>query len=86
MSRFEKLLKRFLSRPKDFSYDELLMLLSGLGYRELKGGRTSGSRVAFVHLETGHVIRLHRPHPVGILKSYQLADLEGELRSQGMIP
>ena len=35
MSRFEKLLKRFLSRPKDFSYDELRMLLSGLGSYQL---------------------------------------------------
>jgi len=86
MSRFEKLLKRFLSRPKDFSYDELRMLLSGLGYRELKGGRTSGSRAAFVHLETGHIIRLHRPHPAGILKAYQITEIETTLRFKGMIP
>jgi len=86
MSRFEKLLGRFFSRPKDFSFDELRMLLSGFGYRELKGGRTSGSRVAFFHPGTKHIIRLHRPHPTAILKSYQLVEIERTLRVAGVIP
>ena len=47
MSKAEKLLERFLSKPKDFTFEELRKLLKGLGYEEAKAGKTSGSRVAF---------------------------------------
>jgi hypothetical protein len=36
MTRSEKLISRFLARPKDFSYNELKWLLNGLGYTELQ--------------------------------------------------
>ncbi len=81
MSKHEKILERFLSKPKDFSYDELKSLLHGFGYIEIKTGRTSGSRVAFYNAETRHLIRLHKPHPKNILKRYQLDYLEQELKS-----
>jgi len=81
MSKHEKLLNRFLSKPKDFSYNELTTLLHGFGYEEIKTGRTSGSRVAFFNNETSHIIRLHKPHPKNILKRYQLDYLEQELRN-----
>jgi len=42
MTKAEKLLSRFLSRPKDFTYSELLRLLNSLAYKEQQG---SGSRV-----------------------------------------
>jgi len=35
MSRKEKISTRFLSRPKDFSYDELVGLLKIFGYEEI---------------------------------------------------
>jgi len=85
MSKQEKLLQRFLSKPKDFSYNELRTLLHGLGYEEIKTGRTSGSRVAFYNSATSHIIRLHKPHPRNILKRYQLDYLEQELRSMQVI-
>lgn len=85
MSRFEKLLKRFLSKPKNFKYEELRSLLNGIGYEELKTGRASGSRAAFINRKTQHVIRLHKPHPQNILKRYQLEYLEEELRNIGAI-
>ena len=44
MSKFEKLVVRFLSRPKDFTYNELIKLLKGFGYIEIQG---AGSRVVF---------------------------------------
>lgn len=77
MSRFEKLLKRFLSKPTDFTYDELTRLLSGLGYEKVSTGKTAGSRVAFINPETRHIIKLHRPHPRPELKRYQLVTFEG---------
>ena len=85
MSRFDKLLKKFLAKPKNFTYDELTGLLRGLGYREIQKGKTSGSRVAFVHDETKHIIRLHKPHPQNVLKRYQLDYVEDELRNMGVI-
>ncbi|HPB82495.1 MAG TPA: type II toxin-antitoxin system HicA family toxin [Spirochaetota bacterium] len=81
MSKHEKLLKRFLSKPKDFTYNELMTLLSGLGYSECTGGSTSGSRVAFINNKNQHIIRLHKPHPHNILKSYQIELIEEELRN-----
>lgn len=85
MGKADKLLKRFLSKPKDFTYDELKRLLKSFGYEEVKTGKTSGSRVAFINQNTKHIIRLHKPHPKPELKHYQLNDIEEELRKGGLI-
>ena len=85
MAKSEKLLKRFLSRPKDFTYEELKRLLKSFGYEEAKTGKTSGSRVAFINHKTKHIIRLHKPHPKPELKQYQLNDIEQELKERGLI-
>lgn len=85
MSRHKKLIERFLELPKDFTYAELKRLLAGLGYQEFKKGKTSGSRVAFVHQESKHIIRLHRPHPGNIVKSYALEQIYEELKNRGRI-
>lgn len=85
MSKAGKLLKRFLSKPKDFTFEELARLLKSFGYEEVKTGKTSGSRVAFINYETKHIIRLHKPHPKPDLKRYQLDNVEDELKSKGII-
>jgi len=85
MGKADKLLKRFLSKLKDFTYDELKRLLKSFGYEESKMGKTSGSRVAFINSKTKHIIRLHKPHPKPELKHYQLSDIEEELRKRGLI-
>lgn len=85
MGRVEKLLHKFLSKPKDFTYDELKRLLNGFGYEETKAGKTSGSRVAFINDETRHIIRLHRPHPAPVVKRYVLDLVEATLRQQGLL-
>jgi hypothetical protein len=85
MSRKEKILKRFLNRPKDFTWQELRLLLNCLEYVELKSGKTSGSRIAFYNNNSGHIIRLHKPHPGNILKSYQIDYLFEELSRLGVI-
>ena len=85
MGKADKLLKRFLSKPRDFTYDELKRLLKSFGYEESKMGKTSGSRVAFINSKTKHIIRLHKPHPKPELKHYQLSDIEEELRKRGLI-
>lgn len=85
MSKSGKLLNRFLSKPADFTYDELRKLLKTFGYEEIKTGRTSGSRVTFYNAKTEHVIKLHKPHPRAILGRYQLNDIEDTLRKEGLI-
>lgn len=85
MTKVEKLTERFLSKPKDFTYSELKNLLNRFGYHEVKIGKTSGSRVAFMSKDTQNVIRLHKPHPGNILKRYQLDLVEEELKSEGVI-
>ena len=85
MSKYKKLLERFLSKPKDFTYSELRTLLNGFGYSEIQKGATSGSRVAFYNIDTKHIIRLHKPHPHNILKRYQIDLIEDELRNMEVI-
>lgn len=85
MSTHKKLLQRLLSKPKDFSFEELQKLLQFLGYVEKQLGKTSGSRVAFVHEKTKHIIRLHKPHKGNELKMYQINQLIIELEMRGLI-
>jgi len=85
MSRKDKLVKRLLGKPKDFSYDELRTLLKLFGYEELKKGKTSGSRVAFVNKKSMHIIRLHKPHPRKTLKRYQIEYVIESLKEKGVI-
>lgn len=83
MSKKDKLLERLLKRPIDFTYDEVRTFLGHLNYKEDNRGRTSGSRVAFVHEHTKHIIILHKPHPNNILKKYQLDELKCIEKSRG---
>jgi len=79
MSKEEKLIKRLLLKPKEFTYNELRRILTHLGYTESQSGKTSGSRVAFINDETKHIIRLHKPHPGNELKQYQIEQIIDEL-------
>ncbi len=82
MTKFEKLISRLLTRPKDFKYSELKRMLSGFGYIELQG---SGSRVVFFNEKLKHNIKLHNPHPENILKTYQVDLVLNELKSKDLI-
>lgn len=71
MTKKGKLVERFLKMPKDFHYDEVVKLLGNFGFEEVKKGKTSGSRVKFENAD-GVPIMLHKPHPSGLMKQYQL--------------
>jgi hypothetical protein len=75
MSKKEKLIDRFLSMPSDFHYDEMVKLLGHFGFTEVKKGKTSGSRVKFEN-EEGVPLMLHKPHPTGIMKNYQMKQIK----------
>ena len=85
MTQHKKLLKRFQSKPKDFTFAEMRKLLRGLGYREIKSGKTSGSRVAFFRDDIRHIIRIHKPHPKNTMKRYQLDFIEDELKKREVL-
>ena len=84
LSKHDKLIKRFLAHPVDFTWDEVTALLMGFGYTKVKAGNTGGSRVRFDH-RTSYPIILHRPHPAPTLKRYQIEQVEEILRRGGLL-
>jgi len=84
MGRRDKLIARLKSRPKDFTWDELVRLLDGLGYREVRLGKADGSRRRFVH-PSAPMIALHKPHPGSILKTYMVDYVLTVLMEEGLI-
>ncbi|MFM7346287.1 MAG: type II toxin-antitoxin system HicA family toxin [Tagaea sp.] len=84
MTRRDKLVARFKSKPTDFTWEELFGLLRGLGYDEAQTGKTGGSRRRFVH-PTAPAIALHKPHPGKIVKIYVVRDVLRLLIDEGLI-
>lgn len=84
MSRNEKLLSRLLSVPTDFTWDELVRILAYFGYKELKPGKTGGSRRKFAD-DMKHIISLHKPHPANIVKEYAIRLVIADLKAVGHI-
>ena len=85
MSKKEKLLKRFMSIPSDFSWVELVSLLKLFGYVEASTGKTGGSRRKFINPQTKEMINLHKPHPKEILKQYQMKQIKEHLEEKGLL-
>lgn len=84
MGRKEKLIRRFLSLPKDFTFDETVTLLGYLGYILQNKGATSGSRIRFIN-ESDDIIDLHRPHPGSIMKEWMMKKIYMHLKGNGQI-
>jgi hypothetical protein len=84
MGKKEKLISRFKSKPKDFTWSELRTLLLSLGYSEFNAGSTSGSRVKFIR-ENADSIMLHKPHPTPILKPYQVKQILEQLIKERLL-
>lgn len=84
MGQKEKLVVRFLSQPTDFTWDEMIRLLVGLGYVLEQKGKTSGSRVIFKRNGTKPIM-LHRPHPGNVVKMYALKQVLEYLKSENLI-
>lgn len=78
-NQLEKAKARLLSEPNDYTFAEAKKLLMSLGYREYNKGRTSVSRVMFVH-DNGAKILLHKPHPGNEMKRYAVRQLAEHLR------
>jgi len=71
MSKLDKLKARLLSKPKDFTYQELVTLFTAYGFEEITG---KGSGRKLVNPESGKIFNLHEPHPSNILKGYVIKE------------
>lgn len=81
MSKNDKLLKRFLSKPKDFTWDEYVKIFVVFGF-ELKSG--NGSRRSFVN-ENNDIFHMHEPHPANIMKPYAIKQAISWLVEKGLL-
>lgn len=84
MSRGDKLIDRFLSVPKDLTWEELVAVLKYYGYTQLKSGKTGGSRRKFIN-DKKVIINLHKPHPENVVKQYAIRQIIEKLTEQGDI-
>jgi len=84
MGQKEKLVAHLRLRPRDFTFDEAERLLGLLGFVRDNKGKTSGSRVRFVH-QGGAKLMIHLPHPGNQLRVYQVKALLEMLEKEGLI-
>jgi hypothetical protein len=82
MTKTDKLIERFKTKPRDFTWNELTTLLRKLRFRELQG---SGSRVKFYNEERNCLVQLHKPHPANILKPYMISEVLNILTESNLI-
>lgn len=85
MTKKDKLVKRFLTIPKDFTFDELVSLMNHLGFELENKGKTSGSRVEFINIELELNYFAHKPHPGNIVKTYVLRQLRDFLTDEKIL-
>lgn len=84
MSKIEKLIARFLSKPKDLTWEELIIILRFYGFEELPTGKTGGSRRKFTD-KNKDIISLHKPHPKPIVKYYVIEQVLEYLKEKGKL-
>lgn len=85
MSKTDNVILKLPDLRVQFTYKELENLLYTLGYLEKKTGNTSGSRKAFIHSKTKHVIRLHKPHPSNQINKYVRKYIISELQRLNLL-
>ena len=81
MGTKEKLIERFLTLPKNFTYDEVKRLFGLFGYSEGK----KGSRVEFISADNKSSYIMHKPHPSNIIKGYVMKQLLAYIRENKLI-
>jgi hypothetical protein len=84
MTKREKLLDRLLTKPRDFTWNELAKVLNGFGYKQISLGKTGGSRARFISPDHPPII-LHKPHSKPTLKRYQLEEIINLLSQEDLL-
>lgn len=82
MSKRGKLLAKLNTASSTFPWSDLETLMVQLGY-ELQ--EKAGSRVRFYNAATGHMLRLHKPHPGNAIKGGALKAVRQALRMEGYL-
>ena len=85
MNKKAKLLKRFRSLPRDFTFDEAEALFATCGFELSNKGATSGSRVEFVNKADNKSYIMHKPHPSNIIKGYAMRQIYTYLETNGYL-
>ena len=75
MNKKEKLIKRFRTLPRDFTFEEVVSLFQSFGFELENKGATSGSRIKFYNEADQNAYIMHRPHPRNIIKGYMMRDI-----------
>jgi len=75
MNKREKLIKRFRTLPRDFTFDEAIALFQNCGFELDNKGSTSGSRVKFYNESDQKSFIMHKPHPSNIIKGYMMREI-----------
>jgi hypothetical protein len=83
VSKLRKAIERLLSKPVDYTWDELLSLMISLGFELRTAG---GSSRKFYDPATKALFFLHEPHPSKVLKAYQVRAAIQFLRNEGRLP
>ncbi len=83
MSQAKKRIERLRSVPADFSWDELVVVLEDLGFKELtkKGG---GSHRTFMDAQERKIVTA-KPHPSPNVRRYLLRDVLKKLVEYGIL-
>ena len=85
MNKKDKLIKRFKTQPRDFTFDEVVSLFQGCGFELEHKGSTSGSRVKFYNAKDENSYIMHKPHPSNIIKGYMMRDILNYLLTNNYI-
>jgi len=82
MGKQDKLLGKLGVARKVFPWNELVTLLTQLGYEKKE---MSGSRVRFYHKGRDALLLLHKPHPENKLKGGALKSVKAHLKQEGWL-
>jgi len=86
MGTKEKLIERFKTQPKNFTFNEMKSLMGGFGFELSNKGKTSGSRVRFQHTELKIIIDIHKPHTSGApIRETTMKDIFNTLSNSNLI-
>lgn len=83
MSKLSKALAKLTGDPppKDFTWDDLILVMTSHNFDYHTGGRGSGRK--FVHNGTNYPLCLHEPHPQPYLKPYAIKSAIKALEETG---
>ena len=84
MSKKEKMVKRILSKPKDYTINELDSLMHLCNCLKNNRGGSSGSAIKYIG-KGKHELRIHRPHPSNIVPRYVIEAAISFLQEEGEI-